>query len=120
MGVCTRRTEYSSKCHLPTFVVQKGGHIFGSLSESLLVHTVLLSACLSCHNFIEFNYQFGINYVYLVYSNITSVCVNLVREIKDRLLLVLLIIRTESDHLCVSYLVCWHWVGHFFPLHTWL
>ena len=50
-------------------------------SDNLLVHTVFLSAC---HNFIGFNYQFGIR----DYSDISSVCVNLVREIRDRSLFI--------------------------------
>ena len=61
-----------------------------SNSDNLLVHTVFLSASLSCYNFIGFHYQFGINYI-RDYSNISFVCVNLVREIKDWSLLVVLI-----------------------------
>ena len=52
-------------------------------SGNLVVHTVYQSACLSCRNFIGFNYQYGIDY-----TDVTSVSVNLVREIRDRSLYV--------------------------------
>ena len=58
-----------------------------SNSDNLLVHTVFLSASLSCRNFIGFNYQFGINHIH-DYSDVSSVSVNLVREIRDRSLFV--------------------------------
>ena len=48
---------------------------------------MFLSACLSCRNFIGFNYQFGINYI-RDYSDVSSVYVNLVREIRDRSLFI--------------------------------
>ena len=55
--------------------------------DNLLVRSVFLSACLSCCNFIGFNYQFGINYI-RDYSDVSSVYVNLVREIRDRSLFI--------------------------------
>ena len=56
-------------------------------SGNLLVRTVFQSACLSCRNFIGFNYQYGTNYIRDC-TDVTSVSVNLVREIRDRSLFV--------------------------------
>ena len=56
-------------------------------SGNLLVRTVFQSACLSCHNFIGFIHQYGTNYI-RVCTDVTSVSVNLVREIRDRSLFV--------------------------------
>ena len=52
-------------------------------SGNLVVCTVFQSACLSCRNFIGFNYQYGINYI-CDCTDVTSVSINLVREIRDR------------------------------------
>ena len=52
-----------------------------------LLILLFLSACLSCRNFIGFNCQFGINYI-RDYSDVSSVYVNLVREIRDRSLFI--------------------------------
>ena len=56
-------------------------------SGNLVVRTVFQSAYLSCHNFIGFNYQYGINYIRDC-TDVTSVSVHLVREIRDRSLFV--------------------------------
>ena len=62
--------------------------------DNLLVSTVFLSACLSCRNFIGFNYQFGINYI-RDYSDVSSVYVNVVREIRDRSSFIMVLIHTN-------------------------
>ena len=56
-------------------------------SGNFVVRTVFQSACLSCRNFIGFNYQYGINYIRDC-TDVTSVSINLVREIRDRSLFV--------------------------------
>ena len=58
-----------------------------AINSANLVCTVFQSACLSCRNFIGFNYQYGINYIRDC-SDVTSVSVNLIREIRDRSLFV--------------------------------
>ena len=71
-------TCYKHFCNLFQSVINSG---------NLVVRTVFQSACFSCCNFIGFNYQYGINYI-RDYTDVTSVSVNLVREIRDRSLFV--------------------------------